>query len=97
VRSPTYTLLESYQLPSCILLHLDLYRLSDPEELEFLGLREELEPRALCLIEWPERGGGHLPPPDLTVVLQHRNGGREAAFDAGSAAGHRCLQRLPSS
>lgn len=67
VKSPTYTLVESYALAGEQVHHLDLYRLNDPEELEFIGLRELLDPRAICLIEWPERGGERLPEPDLTL------------------------------
>ncbi len=92
VRSPTYTLLERYALGACTLLHLDLYRLADAEELELLGLRDELEPDAVCLVEWPERGVGHLPPADLVIVMQHRDGGRNATLSASSAAGRGCLQ-----
>ncbi len=69
VRSPTYTLVESYELDSGTILHFDLYRLGDPEELEYLGVRELHAPGALWLIEWPERGRGWLPEPDLRVRL----------------------------
>jgi len=71
VRSPTYTLLEPYELESMRLYHLDLYRLGDPEELEYLGLRDLLDEESLLLVEWPERGAGALPPPDLRIRLAH--------------------------
>ncbi|HCK80869.1 MAG TPA: tRNA (adenosine(37)-N6)-threonylcarbamoyltransferase complex ATPase subunit type 1 TsaE [Candidatus Competibacteraceae bacterium] len=65
VKSPTFTLVEPYELAGWRLFHWDLYRLSDPEELEYLGLREQLDGDAILLIEWPERGQGELPAADL--------------------------------
>jgi tRNA threonylcarbamoyladenosine biosynthesis protein TsaE len=99
VRSPTYTLIEPYRLGGRDVLHLDLYRLADPGELEFLGLGDLLTPDALALIEWPERGAGHLPPADLTVALRYpdRAGaatGREAVITAGTEAGEGALNTL---
>jgi len=78
VRSPTFALLEIYETsgPTCV--HLDLYRVAAPGELEQLGLRELLEPGHLWLVEWPERGQGTLPPADLTVDLQFHGAGRLA-------------------
>lgn len=77
VRSPTYTLIEPYDLSAAFagrrVLHLDLYRLAAPEELDDLGLRDEFE-QALILIEWPERGAGELPLPDLTLSLSPETG-----------------------
>jgi tRNA threonylcarbamoyladenosine biosynthesis protein TsaE len=69
VRSPTYTLLELHELLGLTALHIDLYRLRDASELEPLGLRDWARPKNLWLIEWPERGGGRLPPPDLTLTF----------------------------
>ena len=69
VRSPTYTLLELYVAGAVTLLHIDLYRLRTPAELESLGLRDWARPGCLWLIEWPERGRGHLPPADLTLTF----------------------------
>lgn len=65
IKSPSYTLLETYELPTVQALHLDLYRLRDPEELEHLGLADFHRPGYLWLIEWPERGAGRLPIPEL--------------------------------
>ena len=65
IKSPSYTLLETYDLPDVQALHLDLYRLNDPEELEHLGLADYYRPGNLWLIEWPEKGEGRLPAPDL--------------------------------
>jgi len=65
IKSPSYTLLESYELPAVHAVHLDLYRLIDQSELEHLGLADYHRPGFLWLIEWPDRGVGRLPPPDL--------------------------------
>lgn len=86
VRSPTYTLIEPYELPGGPCYHLDLYRLGDPEELEFLGLRDLLEVPALVLVEWPERGEGVLPPADLTIAIEHAGEARKLVFNAHSPA-----------
>ncbi|MHB8237523.1 MAG: tRNA (adenosine(37)-N6)-threonylcarbamoyltransferase complex ATPase subunit type 1 TsaE [Acidithiobacillus ferrivorans] len=69
IKSPTYTLMESYQTRIGAALHLDLYRLLEPEELEFIGIRDYLAEPALWLVEWPERGTGFLPPADLSLSL----------------------------
>jgi tRNA threonylcarbamoyladenosine biosynthesis protein TsaE len=69
IKSPSYTLLETYELPTVQVLHLDLYRLHDPAELENLGLADYHRPGHLWLIEWPERGEGRLPPADLGFVF----------------------------
>ena len=89
VRSPTYTLVEPYPLEQITLYHLDLYRLADPEELEYLGLRDMLAEDALLLVEWPEKGRGWLPQADVSVEMAHSDGGRELHFRAHSAAGER--------
>ena len=75
IKSPSYTLMETYELPSVQALHLDLYRLRDPEELENLGLADYHRPGHLWLIEWPERGAGRLPQPDLGFVFSITNDG----------------------
>ncbi len=89
VRSPTYTLVEPYALREGPCYHLDLYRLSDPEELEYLGLRELLAEEALVLVEWPERGAGWLPAPDLRISLSHAGDGacRRALVEARTEIG----------
>ncbi|XKE44570.1 tRNA (adenosine(37)-N6)-threonylcarbamoyltransferase complex ATPase subunit type 1 TsaE [Halomonas organivorans] len=94
VKSPTYTLVEPYELEGVRVHHFDLYRLGDPEELEFIGGRDLLADDTLCVIEWPARGEGWLPTPDLVVHLALANGGRRATLTAGSQYGRRVIERL---
>ena len=82
VKSPTYTLIESYPLGDFVLHHLDLYRIVDPGELEFLGLPDLLEGGGALLVEWPDRGCGALPRPDLVIRLAHHEPGRLVEIDA---------------
>jgi tRNA threonylcarbamoyladenosine biosynthesis protein TsaE len=91
VRSPTYTLVEPYELPGRTLYHLDLYRVSDPQELEYLGLRELLGADAVCLVEWPQRGAGWLPPADLEITLEYAQTGRDATLKPRTAQGEALL------
>jgi len=78
VKSPTYTLVESYQNENVDIHHFDCYRLTDPEELEFIGIREYLKPRSLQLIEWPELGKGALAKPDILIKLSGNGDSRNA-------------------
>ena len=93
VRSPTYTLVELYDLGAVQALHLDLYRLQDESELEALGLRDWAQPGYLWLIEWPERAIGRLPAADLRVALSVTTQGHEITVDAASLLGEDWLRR----
>jgi tRNA threonylcarbamoyladenosine biosynthesis protein TsaE len=97
VRSPTYTLVNVHESDSLTLVHLDLYRLRDPGELEHLGLREWARPDCLWLIEWPERAAGLLPPADLTVRLDAGADAHAAQVCAQTAIGAQWLERILSS
>ncbi len=93
IRSPTYTLVERYPLADGDeALHLDLYRIGDAGELEFLGLPDA--EAALWLVEWPERGRTALPAADLTIELALQDAGRAATLHSGTPAGQAWLQRL---
>ena len=96
VKSPTYTLVEPYHVDGENIYHLDLYRLADPEELEWLGLRDMLEGRHLLLIEWPSRGAGDLPAPDLVIELACLGDGRVVNLRPETAHGHNMVGALDS-
>ncbi len=94
VKSPTYALLESYELPSRICYHFDLYRLADPGELEYLGIRDLLQSEAILLVEWPEKGEGELPQPDLEIAINHDGECRQLQIKSHSEQGNSLLQSL---
>jgi tRNA threonylcarbamoyladenosine biosynthesis protein TsaE len=96
VRSPTYTLIERYATDAGEVAHLDLYRIVDPEELLYLGLDDLAAGARLWLVEWPERGRGALPPPDLCARLSVRDAGRRVEFEAMTSDGVAWLQHLGS-
>lgn len=96
VRSPTYTLLEPYELAAGPVFHLDLYRLADGEELAYLGLRDLAGDRAILLVEWPERGAGALPAPDLRVRIEHRAAGRRVTLEATSPEARLLVAKVTS-
>lgn len=95
IKSPTYGLVERYPIPGGEAAHLDLYRLAAAAELDFLGLDELADQATLWLVEWPERGLGSLPAPDLCVRLAAEGGGRRVGISAMSAPGEAWLARLP--
>ncbi|MBA4503515.1 tRNA (adenosine(37)-N6)-threonylcarbamoyltransferase complex ATPase subunit type 1 TsaE [Marinobacterium marinum] len=94
VKSPTYTLVEPYDTPAGLVYHFDLYRLADPEELEYLGARDYFTDDALCLVEWPEKGEGMLPRPDLEIRLALSGLGRELTLAAHTPMGQRIIDKL---
>lgn len=94
VKSPTYTLVEPYEMPAVSVYHFDLYRLGDPEELEYMGLRDYLNDRSLCLIEWPERGAGILPAPDIQVTIRQQGHGRCLMLEANTERGQQIITKL---
>ncbi|WP_295399641.1 tRNA (adenosine(37)-N6)-threonylcarbamoyltransferase complex ATPase subunit type 1 TsaE [uncultured Thiocystis sp.] len=94
VRSPTYTLIEPYQVSSGPVYHLDLYRLADPEELEYLGLRDLMGENALWVIEWPDRGVGMLPAADLRIMIESLAEGRRLTLSGGTAEGRAIVSAL---
>ena len=95
VKSPTYTLVEPYNLESKpVCYHFDLYRLADPEEFEFTGARDYFNASSICLIEWPEKAGAYLADADLDCHLEYRQQGRKISLTACSAKGEQLLLRL---
>lgn len=96
VKSPTYGLLEHYQLGSMQVLHLDLYRINDPGEMEFLGLGDLMDAQTILLIEWPEKAGQWLPEPDFRFKFAYIAQGRELLWLACSEhAGEQIKQIHP--
>lgn len=85
VKSPTYTLVEEYALPVGRICHFDLYRLADPEELEFMGIRDYVSQGCLCLVEWADKGEGVLPEPDMLLSLDDLGEQRRLNWVAHSA------------
>ena len=94
IKSPTYSLVEHYPLERGEAWHLDLYRIADPDELQWLGIDALAEPGAVVLVEWPERGEGAVPAPDLRLALAYAGSGRVARLSAHTPRGERVLRRL---
>ena len=97
VKSPTYTLVEVYEVSRLSLYHFDFYRFQDPREWIDAGFRDMFNGQGLCLVEWPEKALGLLPPADLAIRLDWEASGRRARIEAGTPAGERLLSAwLPS-
>ncbi len=95
VKSPTYTLVEPYQLTDSSVYHFDLYRVGDPEELEYMGIRDYFEEsNSVCLVEWAEKGQMFLPVADLVVRIKSIIDGREVSLIAQTSRGEAILARL---
>jgi tRNA threonylcarbamoyladenosine biosynthesis protein TsaE len=94
VKSPSFALVELYKISRLYLYHFDFYRFKDPKELAEAGFRDYFGTNAVCLVEWPERAAGELPPADLAIVLQVAGSGRMAEVFANTEAGRSCLERL---
>jgi hydrolase, P-loop family len=94
VKSPTYTLVEEYRLQDKNIYHFDLYRLNDPEELEFMGIRDYFTENSICLIEWAEKGQGLLAEPDLLVNIDYANNARNVQLIAKSKVGNNIIKHL---
>jgi len=94
VKSPTYTIVEPYELARGPVFHFDLYRLADPEELELMGIRDYFAPGAICIVEWPDKGGDLIPPPDLRLRLEKTGTSRRAQLQADTPAGRQMLQKI---
>lgn len=102
VKSPTYTLVEDYDVaqsennPNGLkhIYHFDLYRLGDPEELEYIGGRDYFSDNAVCLVEWPQRGQGWLAEPDLEITLNYQEDGRSVELVSHSEEGQSLIQNL---
>lgn len=97
VKSPTYTLVEPYDLPTMQVFHFDLYRVHDAEELEFMGIRDYFHEKSVCLVEWPERGAGMLPAADLTLALSLNNSERALLLSAHTVRACNVLTALTTS
>jgi tRNA threonylcarbamoyladenosine biosynthesis protein TsaE len=99
VKSPTYTLVESYEIElnvgfNCQLYHFDLYRLVSEEEWDAAGFRDYFNAQSVCMIEWPEKAGHVLPEPDIHVRLSMFKEARKIQFSASSLLGKECLQKF---
>ncbi len=96
VKSPTYTLVEPYEVGQWNIYHFDLYRLCDPEELEFMGIRDYFTNKSLCLIEWPQRGFGLLPQADIELSLTYNDLQREVSLTANTDNGQAIIESIKS-
>ena len=94
VKSPTYTLVEPYELTRANVYHFDLYRLGDPEELEYMGIRDYFSEQAICIVEWPEKGGEFIQVPDLDITLSYVGDERKIVINSASERGIAIVEKL---
>ena len=94
VKSPTYTLVEPYQLDLGKIYHFDLYRLMDPEELEHIGFSDYLSEAKLCIIEWPENGGSYIPQADISIDIKLHESVRQVTLGSSTESGKQCINLL---
>jgi tRNA threonylcarbamoyladenosine biosynthesis protein TsaE len=94
VKSPTYTLVEPYDLEIGKVFHFDLYRLVDPEELYDIGFNDYLTESQLCMIEWPDKGGSLLPKADISLQINSNGSGRQVILTAQTSLGSQCVNEL---
>jgi len=94
VKSPTYTLVEPYELDNQSIYHFDLYRLADPEELEFMGIRDYFNEKSICMIEWPEKGAEFLAAADLELTLEYVAQKRKVSIMGKTQKGEEIVDRL---
>lgn len=94
IKSPTYTLVEPYEVGGFKVYHFDLYRLSDPEELDYIGFRDYLADYTQILVEWPEHGQGYLPAADIDIEIEYAGQGRKIVLLDGSARGLQVIRQL---
>jgi tRNA threonylcarbamoyladenosine biosynthesis protein TsaE len=93
-KSPTYTLVETYEINALTINHFDLYRLADPSELEYIGIRDYINAHSICIFEWADKGVGYVPPADIEITLQFTAIGRKAILTANTQLGQAMLQEL---
>jgi len=94
VKSPSYTLVENYDIQSKSIFHFDFYRIQDPQELDFIGVQDYWQPSSIFLIEWPEKAAALLPPVDLACQLEIAGSGRKLRFQAHTQPGEKVLEGL---
>jgi tRNA threonylcarbamoyladenosine biosynthesis protein TsaE len=92
VKSPTYTLVEPYDLERFTIYHFDLYRFKDEHEWDDAGFREYFNNQSVCLVEWPEKAGHILPQPDISIELSHQSFGRHIHLVSFTSIGTECLK-----
>ena len=97
VKSPTYTIVEPYELNGRRAYHFDLYRLGEPEELEYMGIRDYLDGESVLLVEWPQRGEGIMPVADLDITIDYAESGRNLSMQDHSARGALLVECLGGS